>query len=70
MNNVKVDETLLLHKHKYHHRIYTTRSQSTFSTHSNQLLSLSGVHGLKDFLCSAHILESFDGHEFTLMEVF
>ena len=21
MNNVKVDETLLLHKHKYHHRI-------------------------------------------------
>merc|ERR1711923_589432 len=34
----------------------------TFLTrHDDQLPSLSGVHGLKDFLCSAHLLESFEG---------
>ena len=33
--------------------------------HDHQLPSLSGVHGLKDFLCSAHLLESFDGRIYT-----
>ena len=38
----------------------------TFLTrHDDQLPSLSGVHGLKDFLCSAHLLESFDGRIYT-----
>merc|ERR1711923_658568 len=38
----------------------------TFLTrHDDQLPSLSGVHGLKDFLCSAHLLESFDGQIYT-----
>ena len=32
-----------------------------FSTHGNQLPSMSGVHGVKDFLCSAHLHGSFDG---------
>ena len=29
--------------------------QTYFSTHGNQLPSLSGVHNFKDFLCSAHL---------------
>ena len=35
------------------------------TTHDNQLPSMSGVHSLKDFLCSAHLLESFDGRIYT-----
>ena len=42
----------------------------TFLTrHNDQLPSLSGVHGLKDFLCSAHLLESFDGRIYTYWSV-
>ena len=43
----------------------------TFLTrHDDQLPSLSsGVHGLKDFLCSAHLLESFDGRIYTYWSV-
>ena len=37
--------------------------------HDDQLPSLSGVHGLKDFLCSAHLLESFDGRIYTYWSV-
>ena len=40
--------------------------QTFFAMHSNQLPSLSGVHGLKDFLCSDHLLESFDGRNYSL----
>ena len=36
-----------------------------FSTHGNHLPSLSGVHGLKDFLWSDHLLESFNGRSYT-----
>ena len=36
-----------------------------FSTHGNQLPSLSGVHGLKDFLSSDHLVKSFDGISYT-----
>ena len=36
-----------------------------FLTHGNHLPWLSGVHGLKDFLCSDHLLESFDGRIYT-----
>ena len=32
-------------------------SQTFFLTHGNHLPSLSGVHGLKDFLHSDHLLE-------------
>merc|ERR1711923_330638 len=39
----------------------------TFLTrHDDQLPSLQGVHGLKDFLCSAHLLEAFDGRIYSL----
>merc|ERR1712155_125336 len=39
----------------------------TFLTrYDDQLPLLSGVHGLKDFLCSAHLLESFDGQIYSL----
>ena len=37
-----------------------------FSTHGNHLPWLSGVHGLKDFLCSAHLHESFGGRIYSL----
>ena len=40
--------------------------QTFFWTHDNQLLSLSGVHGLKDYLCSAHLHGSFDGRIYSL----
>ena len=40
-----------------------------FSTHGNHLPWLSGVHGLKDFLCSAHLHESFDGRIYTYWSV-
>ena len=40
--------------------------QTFFGTHGNQLPSLSGVHSFKDFLCSAHLLGSFDGHIYSL----
>ena len=41
-------------------------SQTFFSTHGNHLPPLSGVHGLRDFLCSAHLLESFAGRIYSL----
>ena len=41
-------------------------SQTFFSTHGNHLPSLSGVHGLKDFLHSDHLLEWFDGRSYSL----
>ena len=34
-------------------------------TLDDQLPSMSGAHGLKDFLCSAHLLESFEGRIYT-----
>ena len=40
-------------------------SQTFFSTHGNHLPSLSGVHGLKDFLHSDHLLEWFDVRSYT-----
>ena len=40
-------------------------SQTFFSTHGNHLPSLSGVHGLKDFLHSDHLLEWFDVRIYT-----
>ena len=40
--------------------------QTFFSTHSNQLPLLSGVHGLNDFLYSVHILGSFDGRIYNI----
>ena len=39
--------------------------QTFFGTHGNQLPSLSGVHGFKDFVCSAHLLGSFNGQIYT-----
>ena len=35
--------------------------QTLLGTHGNQLPSPSGVHGFKDFLYSAHLVEAFDG---------
>ena len=35
--------------------------KTSFATLDDQLPSMSGVHGFKDFLCSDHLLESFDG---------
>ena len=52
-----------------HQNIYTRAgggSQTFFSTHGNYLPSLSGVHGLKDFLHSDHLLEWFDGRSYSL----
>ena len=40
-----------------------------FSTHGNHLPWLSGVHGLKDFLWSDHLHESFDGRIYTYWSV-
>ena len=40
-----------------------------FSTHGNHLPWLSGVHGLKDFLWSAHLHESFAGRIYTYWSV-
>ena len=34
-------------------------------THGNQLPSLSGAHGLKDFLCIDHLVESIYGRSYT-----
>ena len=36
-----------------------------FATLDDQLPSMTGVHGFKDFLCSDHLLESFDGRIYT-----
>ena len=41
-------------------------SQTYFRTHGNQLASLSGVHGFKDSLCSAHLVGAFDGQIYCL----
>ena len=41
-------------------KIYHRLQIRADSTHGNQLPSLSGVYGLKDFLCSDHLVESFD----------
>ena len=38
--------------------------QTLFGTHSNQ--PPSGDHGFKDFLCSAHLVEAFDGQIYSL----
>ena len=35
------------------------------ATLDNQLPSMSGAHGLKDFLCNAHLLESFEWRIYT-----
>ena len=43
--------------------------QTLFSTHGNQLSSLSEVHGFKDFLCSAQLVESFDGQIYSYESV-
>ena len=51
-----------------HQNIYTRAgggSQTFFSTHGNHIPSLSGVHGLKDFLHSDHLLEWFDVRIYT-----
>ena len=40
--------------------------QTYFGTHGNQLPSLSGVHGFKDFVCSSYLVGSFDGRIYTL----
>ena len=41
-----------------------------FGTHNYQLSSLSGVHGFKDFLCSTHLIGSFDGQIYSYGSVF
>ena len=41
------------------------RPLNIFLTHGNQLPSLSGVHGLKDFLCSDHLVELLHGRSYT-----
>ena len=40
--------------------------QTLLGTHGNQLPSPSGVNGFKDFLCSAHLVEAFDGRIYSL----
>ena len=40
--------------------------QTFFGTHDNQPPLPSGVHGFKDFLCSAYLLGSFDGRIYSL----
>ena len=39
--------------------------KTSFATLDNQLPSVSGAHGLKDFLCSDHLLESFEWRIYT-----
>ena len=43
--------------------------QTFFSTHSIHLTSLSGVHGFKDFICSAHLVGAFDGRIYSYESV-
>ena len=40
--------------------------QPLSGTLDDQLPSMSGAHGLKDFLCSVHLLESFEGRIYSL----
>ena len=40
--------------------------QTLLGTHGDQLPSLSGGHGSKDFLCSAHLVEAFVGRIYSL----
>ena len=40
--------------------------QPLSATLDDQLPSMSGAHGLKDFLCSVHLLESFEGRIYSL----
>ena len=40
--------------------------KTSFATLNDQLPSMSGVHGFKDFLCSAHLHGSFDGQIYSL----
>ena len=64
MLNVKKKNDFL----KINNRVWI--GPGTFLTrHDDQLPSLSGVHGLKDFLRSAHLLESFDGRIYSLSVV-
>ena len=42
-----------------------TPPQPLYATLDEQLPSMSGAHGLKDFFCSAHLLESFEGQIYT-----
>ena len=44
--------------------------QRFLTRHDNQLPSLSGVHGLKDFLCIDHLLESFYSGSYSLKHVY
>ena len=39
---------------------------TSFATLDDQLPSMSEAHGLKYILCSAHLLESFDGRIYSL----
>ena len=54
---------------RYYRRLVKNRagggSQTFFSMYGNHLPSLSGVHGLKDFLHSDHLLEWFDVRSYT-----
>ena len=45
---------------------FAPKHQTFLTTLDNQLPSLSRVHGFKDFLCSVHLLGSFDGQIYSL----
>ena len=40
--------------------------ETLLGTHGNQLPSPPGVHDFKDFFCSPHLLEAFDGRIYSL----
>ena len=52
-----------------HNRVWQG-PQRFLTRHDNQLPSLSGVHGLKDFLCIDHLLESFYSGSYSLKHVY
>ena len=66
------DRRLCMDKHENTKHTITTRveqgPQIFFGTHGNQLPSLSGVHGFKDFLYSAYLVGSFDGQIYSLKQ--
>ena len=60
-----ISEALALHPYVYMYVRAGWPHQPLSGTLDDQLPSMSGAHGLKDFLCSAHLLESFEGRIYT-----
>ena len=61
-----ISEALALHPYVYMYVRAGWPHQPLSGTLDDQLPSMSGAHGLKDFFCRVHLLESFEGRIYSL----